>query len=134
MSEELDAAHKSGMEQLRNGEGDYLIHEYDGKLYRTIIKKNEGKTKLICTVVARLIDIKNMGTEDRPAHEYLFSVLGGSCHAPEMRYFKPKNLTSHRTFTTKLMGIVPFAEFLGNKQDFHDFFEKEVDFYWARKD
>ena len=132
MEEELNCAHKSGMAVLSESSDEDLIHHSDGKIYRTAIKNGKGKTKLICNALVKLTDIKNMGTDDKPAYEYQFSVQGQHCKAPTLNYFKPKNLTSNRTFTSKLMGMIPFGEFSGNKHDFSEFFMKEVDTYLAK--
>lgn len=122
---ELAEAHTIGSKKL-NSEGE-AIFSYNKRIYRTSTKKGKPKTKLICNVLAELINIENKGTQDKPAHEYLFEVQGNHFDYTEKSYFKPSNLSSHRTFTTKLLNMVPFGKFCGNKEDFAQFFMAEVD-------
>lgn len=122
---ELVEAHEVGLEKL--GSNDEAIFSYKKKIYRTSLKRGKPKTKLICNVLAKLISADNKGTQNKPAYEYLFQVQGNHFDYTKESYFKPSNLTSNRTFTTKLMGMVPFGEFCGNKDEFAQFFMFEVD-------
>ncbi|RUO73298.1 hypothetical protein [Idiomarina ramblicola] len=121
----LKGAHAIGLTKLDSD--NRTIFSYNKRIYRTSMQRGKPKTRLICNVLAELISIDNKGTEDCPAHEYLFKVQANHYDHTEKRYFKPKNLTSPRTFTTKLMGMVPFGKFCGNQDDFSQFFISEVD-------
>ena len=127
---ELNEAHIIGCGRLNTyGEA---IFPYNKRIYRTSAKNGKPQTKLICNVLVELIDIENKGSDEKPAHEYLFQVQGNHFDYIEKSYFKPNNLSSHRTFTTKLMGMVPFGEFCGTKEDFAQYYFSEVD-KWQEK-
>lgn len=126
LEDELTIAHIIGSKKVI-GDIEDIIFSHDKKLFRTKLIRGKVKTKLICNVLPELVCIENKGAENKPAHEYLFRVKGAYFDYVEERYFKPKNLTSHRTFTTQLSSMVPFGKFYGNKDDFDQFLRDEFD-------
>ena len=135
MGEQIDVdlgkAHVIGSMRL-NPDGE-AIFSYNNKIYRTITKKRKLETKLVCNVLAELIGIENKGAQDKPSNEYLFKIQGGHFDYVVESYFKPRNLTSNRTFTKKLMDTVPFGTFCGNKDDFEHYFMAEIEKFNAKR-
>lgn len=126
LEKELELAHGIGLKKIDNEIND-VIFKCNEKLFRTKLVRGKPKTKLICNVVPELIAIENKGAEADPANEYLFRIRGAHFDSVYEIFFKPKNLTSNVSFTTRLLNTVPFGRFEGNKDDFHKYFSVEVD-------
>jgi hypothetical protein len=122
---ELEKAHKFAATRISEDGEPVLVFEFNRKMYLSKKTGSAVKTKLIFNGVVKAIGWKNSKNIEEPNCQFLFEANSSSLKWMSKKYFTSKEMVSKKRFSGKLLGMIPWLEFLGNTDDFSQYISSE---------